>query len=58
MPTIAVVGYTNAGKSTLLNQLTSSAVVAEDALFATLDEYTLADLVCAPRSLNALLVRG
>lgn len=31
---------------------------AFDALFATLDEYTLADLVCAPRSLTALLVRS
>ena len=37
VPTIAVVGYTNAGKSTLLNHLTSSSVVAEDALFATLN---------------------
>ena len=37
MPTISVVGYTNAGKSTLLNHLTSSAVIAEDALFATLN---------------------
>ena len=33
-------------------------VSAFDALFATLDEYTLADLVRAPRSLKALLVRG
>ena len=37
VPTIAVVGYTNAGKSTLLNHLTKSDVVAEDALFATLN---------------------
>lgn len=37
VPTIAVVGYTNAGKSTLLNNLTQSSVVAEDALFATLN---------------------
>jgi GTP-binding protein HflX len=36
-PTIALVGYTNAGKSTLFNQLTSSKVVARDMLFATLD---------------------
>ena len=35
--TVALVGYTNAGKSTLFNALTSSAVVAEDKLFATLD---------------------
>jgi len=36
-PTIALVGYTNAGKSTLFNRLTSSDVYAEDQLFATLD---------------------
>lgn len=36
-PVIALVGYTNAGKSTLFNRLTSSAVLAEDMLFATLD---------------------
>lgn len=36
-PTIAIVGYTNAGKSTLLNALTGSDVTAEDKLFATLD---------------------
>ena len=36
-PTIALVGYTNAGKSTLFNQLTHSDVYAEDQLFATLD---------------------
>jgi GTP-binding protein HflX len=36
-PTIALVGYTNAGKSTLFNQLTFSKVVARDMLFATLD---------------------
>jgi GTP-binding protein HflX len=36
-PTIALVGYTNAGKSTLFNRLTSAAVVAADQLFATLD---------------------
>lgn len=35
--TVAIVGYTNAGKSTLLNALTGSDVVAEDKLFATLD---------------------
>jgi GTP-binding protein HflX len=37
VPVIAIVGYTNAGKSTLLNALTESAVLAEDKLFATLD---------------------
>ena len=36
-PAIALVGYTNAGKSTLFNRLTSAHVVAADALFATLD---------------------
>jgi GTP-binding protein HflX len=37
IPTVAVVGYTNAGKSTLLNTLTGADVLAEDRLFATLD---------------------
>ncbi len=37
IPTVAIVGYTNAGKSTLLNVLTGSDVLAEDKLFATLD---------------------
>ena len=36
-PTVAIVGYTNAGKSTLLNAMTGSDVMAEDKLFATLD---------------------
>ncbi|MCW2366444.1 GTP-binding protein HflX [Sphingobium sp. B7D2B] len=36
-PVIALAGYTNAGKSTLFNRLTGSAVVAQDMLFATLD---------------------
>ena len=37
LPVISIVGYTNAGKSTLINTLTKSAVLVEDKLFATLD---------------------
>ena len=37
VPVVSIVGYTNAGKSTLLNTLTRSAVLSEDKLFATLD---------------------
>ncbi len=37
LPVVSIVGYTNAGKSTLLNLLTQSEVLAEDRLFATLD---------------------
>ncbi len=40
LPVVAIVGYTNAGKSTLLNTLTHSDVLAEDKLFATLDPTT------------------
>jgi GTP-binding protein HflX len=40
VPVVAIVGYTNAGKSTLLNTLTASDVLAEDKLFATLDPTT------------------
>jgi GTP-binding protein HflX len=40
LPVVALVGYTNAGKSTLLNTLTESKVLAEDKLFATLDPTT------------------
>ena len=40
IPLVALVGYTNAGKSTLLNKLTDSEVFAEDKLFATLDPTT------------------
>ncbi len=40
LPIVAIVGYTNAGKSTLLNTLTRSEVLAEDKLFATLDPTT------------------
>ena len=40
MPVVAIVGYTNAGKSTLLNRLTDAGVLEEDKLFATLDPTT------------------
>ena len=40
LPVVALVGYTNAGKSTLFNALTSAGVLAEDRLFATLDPTT------------------
>jgi len=54
IPTFAIVGYTNAGKSTLLNALTDAGVLVEDKLFATLDtttrKYTL------PNSQQVLLI--
>ncbi len=40
LPIVSIIGYTNAGKSTLLNTLTQSKVLAEDKLFATLDPYS------------------
>ncbi len=40
IPSAAIVGYTNAGKSSLLNRLTGAGVLVEDALFATLDPTT------------------
>jgi GTPase len=40
IPVVSIVGYTNAGKSTLLNRMTESEIVAEDKLFATLDPTT------------------
>ena len=40
MPKITIAGYTNAGKSTLLNYLTNAGILAEDKLFATLDPTT------------------
>ncbi len=40
VPVVAIVGYTNAGKSTLLNALSGATVLAEDKLFATLDPTT------------------
>ena len=70
VPSVAIVGYTNAGKSTLLNQLTGAGVLVEDALFATLDptvrrtqtadgrEYTLSDTVGFVRNLPTQLVEA
>jgi GTP-binding protein HflX len=40
LPIVSIIGYTNAGKSTLLNRLTGSSVTAENMLFATLDPTT------------------
>lgn len=40
IPVVAITGYTNAGKSTLLNKLTGAGVLSEDKLFATLDPVT------------------
>ena len=50
VPRVALVGYTNAGKSTLFNALTEGAVYAADQLFATLDPTVrrLDDLACGP----------
>ena len=39
LPVVALVGYTNAGKSTLLNRLSRAGVLAENMLFATLGKY-------------------
>lgn len=70
VPSAAIVGYTNAGKSTLLNQLTDAGVLVEDALFATLDPtvrktttpdgrvYTLTDTVGFVRHLPTHLVEA
>lgn len=52
-PLISIVGYTNAGKSTLLNALTGASVLTEDKLFATLDPTTRR--VRLPSNQNALL---
>ncbi|MDR0405355.1 MAG: GTPase HflX [Clostridiales bacterium] len=51
---IAIVGYTNAGKSTLLNRLTDAGVLARDSLFATLDP--TAKKLTLPDGTNALLI--
>jgi GTP-binding protein HflX len=70
VPSVAIAGYTNAGKSSLLNRLTGAGVLVEDALFATLDPtvrraetsdgriYTLADTVGFVRSLPTQLVEA
>ena len=70
VPAVAIAGYTNAGKSTLLNALTGADVMAADALFATLDptvrrvetedgrEYTVTDTVGFVRSLPTQLVEA
>lgn len=53
LPTVSIVGYTNAGKSTLLNALTGASVLSEDKLFATLDPTTRQ--MALPRGEKALL---
>lgn len=53
IPVVALVGYTNAGKSTLMNALTSAGVRVEDRLFATLDPTTRA--LALPKGRRALL---
>lgn len=54
IPRVALVGYTNAGKSTLFNALTTGEVYAADQLFATLDPTVrkLGDLACGPAVLS------
>ncbi|MFU0663382.1 GTPase HflX [Gardnerella vaginalis] len=70
IPTVAVVGYTNAGKSSIINRLTGSQELVENALFATLDtavrraktqdgrNYTLVDTVGFVRRLPTQLVEA
>jgi GTPase len=70
VPSVAIAGYTNAGKSSLLNRLTGAGVLVEDALFATLDptvrrsvtpdgrEFTYTDTVGFVRSLPHQLVEA
>ena len=54
VPVLALVGYTNAGKSRLMNQLTLADVLSEDALFATLD--TTVRKLSLPSGLQVSLV--
>ncbi|CAI7849432.1 unnamed protein product [Closterium sp. NIES-53] len=59
IPVLSLVGYTNAGKSTLLNRLTGAGVLAEDKLFATLDPTTRrTQVVCYPRPHHSLHTGG
>ena len=70
IPSVAIAGYTNAGKSSLLNRLTGAGVLVEDSLFATLDPttrrtatadgrvYTMSDTVGFVRDLPARARRG
>ncbi|MFF1878761.1 GTPase HflX [Leifsonia sp. NPDC058230] len=70
VPSVAIAGYTNAGKSSLLNRITKAGVLVENALFATLDStvrksitadgrlYTLADTVGFVRNLPHQLVEA
>ena len=70
MPAVAIAGYTNAGKSSLLNRLTGAGVLVENALFATLDPttrrattadgrlYTLSDTVGFVRHLPHQIVEA
>ena len=70
VPSVAIAGYTNAGKSSLLNRLTDAGVLVEDALFATLDPrtrrtetadgrtYTMSDTVGFVRHLPHQLVEA
>ncbi|CAM3405177.1 GTPase HflX [Occultella aeris] len=70
VPSVAIAGYTNAGKSSLLNRLTGAGVLVQNALFATLDPtvrrtetpdgrtYTLADTVGFVRNLPTELIEA
>ncbi|MFH0957699.1 MAG: GTPase HflX [Pseudomonadota bacterium] len=53
VPVVSIVGYTNAGKSTLLNNLTRSKVLVEDKLFATLDPTSRR--LCFPRETEVII---